>query len=395
MRITWDIFCNVIDNYGDIGIAWRLARQLAAEHDLAVRLWVNDLGAFHRLWPGIAPDVETQHNQGVEVRAWREPFPQVPPAQVVIEAFGCSLPVSYLTAMSTQSPPPVWVNLEYLSAEPWVKAHHGLPSPHPQLPLTKHFFFPGYEQGTGGVLVERDLAGRRDRFQHEEIASFWKRLGLDTPQPSRLAPSKMAGASSELRISLFSYENPALAGMLDAWALGSRPILCLIPEDKALTQVAAWLNEPALAAGALRQRGNLTLRILPFMSQDDYDRLLWACDINFVRGEDSCVRAQWAARPLVWQAYPQAENAHRDKLEALLLRYVEGLEAGGAEALAAVWRGWNGMDVNADMSQLWTELLEHKAALDRHAHSWCDRLVAAGSLAAKLVDFVERRINLG
>ncbi len=395
MRITWDIFCNVIDNYGDIGIAWRLARQLAAEHDLAVRLWVDDLGAFHRLWPGIAPDVETQHSQGVEVRAWREPFPPVLPAQVVIEAFGCSLPVSYLTAMSTRSPPPVWINLEYLSAEPWVKTHHGLPSPHPRLPLTKHFFFPGYEQGTGGVLVERGLAGRRDRFQHEETESFWKNLGLDTPQPSRLAPSKLAGASSELRISLFSYENPALAGMLDAWAAGSHPISCLIPEDRVLPQVAAWLHEPALAAGALRQRGNLTLRILPFMSQDDYDRLLWACDINFVRGEDSCVRAQWAARPLVWQAYPQAEDAHRDKLEALLLRYVEGLEAGGAEALAALWRGWNGMDANADMARRWTELLEHKAALDRHARAWCDRLAAAGSLAANLVEFVERRMNLG
>jgi uncharacterized repeat protein (TIGR03837 family) len=382
MGKSWDIFCKVIDNYGDIGIAWRLARQLAAEHDLAVRLWVDDLGAFHRLWPGIAPDVETQHSQGVEVRAWREPFPQVFPAQVVIEAFGCSLPAPYLTAMSTQSPPPVWINLEYLSAEPWVRTHHGLPSPHPRLPLTKHFFFPGYEQGTGGVLVERDLAGRRDRFQHEETASFWKKLGLGVPQPS------------ELRISLFCYENPALTGMLDAWALGSRPISCLIPEDKVLPQVAAWLKEPALAAGALRQRGNLTLCILPFMSQDDYDRLLWACDINFVRGEDSCVRAQWAARPLLWQAYPQTENAHWDKLEALLLRYVEGLEAEAAQALAALWRGWNGMDVNTDMPRRWADLLEHEAALDRHAHAWCERLVAAGNLTAKLVEFVEKATSI-
>ncbi|WP_187492385.1 elongation factor P maturation arginine rhamnosyltransferase EarP, partial [Pantoea agglomerans] len=26
MKVTWDIFCTVVDNYGDIGVTWRLAR---------------------------------------------------------------------------------------------------------------------------------------------------------------------------------------------------------------------------------------------------------------------------------------------------------------------------------------------------------------------------------
>ena len=30
MRVTWDIFCSVVDNFGDIGVTWRLARQLVA-----------------------------------------------------------------------------------------------------------------------------------------------------------------------------------------------------------------------------------------------------------------------------------------------------------------------------------------------------------------------------
>jgi hypothetical protein len=170
MRTRWDIFCTVIDNYGDIGIAWRLARGLAREHGLDVRLWVDDLQAFRHIWPAIDPSADAQSCEGVTVCAWRTPFGAPEPAQVVIDAFGCALPDAYLDAMSAQSPPPVWINLEYLSAEPWVAEHHGLPSPHPRLPLTRYFFFPGYTADTGGLLAEADLAARRAAFVQERNA---------------------------------------------------------------------------------------------------------------------------------------------------------------------------------------------------------------------------------
>jgi uncharacterized repeat protein (TIGR03837 family) len=204
MRVTWDIFCNVVDNYGDIGIAWRLARGLVREHGLVVRLWVDDLRAFQRIWPAIAMEADQQSCEGVAVCAWRMPFATTEPAQVVIEAFGCALPETYLTAMSEQSPPPVWINLEYLSAESWVAEHHGLPSPHPRLPLTKHFFFPGYTPHTGGLLVEADLEERRSMFLNTQVKAFWRQFGLDAPQ------------ADELRVSLFVYENSALPALLDA-----------------------------------------------------------------------------------------------------------------------------------------------------------------------------------
>src|SRR5574340_1688943 len=91
MRTSWDIFCNVVDNYGDIGIAWRLARGLAREHGLAVWLWVDDLSAFQRIWPAIDTGADQQVSEGVTVCAWRMPFKATEPAQVVIEAFGCAL----------------------------------------------------------------------------------------------------------------------------------------------------------------------------------------------------------------------------------------------------------------------------------------------------------------
>lgn len=377
MRTTWDIFCRVIDNYGDIGTAWRLARQLAAEHNVAVRLWVDDLHVFQRLWPAIRPDAESQQHCGVEVRAWGASFATAVPAQVVIEAFGCALPEAYLTAMSTQSPPPVWINLEYLSAEPWVATHHTLPSPHPSLPLTKFFFFPGYQKGTGGVLFERGLANQRDQFQREEIAVFWQGLGL------------AAAMGDELRISLFAYQNAALPDLLDAWAVGEQPITCLIPDGKLVPQLAAWLGESDLSVGEMRRRGSLELRILPFLNQDDYDRLLWACDVNFVRGEDSCVRAQWAQKPFVWQAYPQADNAHWDKLDALTYLYVQGLPEADANAVAALWQAWNG---RTDLVDAWSDFMKMKPALNVHAIRWASRLAATGDLAGNLVGFVGVRL---
>ncbi len=372
----WDIFCQVVDNYGDIGVAWRLARQLVAEHPINVRLWVDDLAAFKRLWPEINAQLETQICLGVEVRAWGKTLPPVRPAPVVIEAFGCALPEAYLAAMSMQAPAAVWINLEYLSAEPWVKTHHGLPSPHPRLPLTKFFFFPGYEVGTGGVLGERDLAQRREHFQREEAPAFWQNLGLPARRPS------------ELRISIFAYENAALIELLERWRQGAQPVTLLIPEGKIVPQLATWLDEPALPVGTHRRVGKLELHILPFLNQDDYDRLLWACDINFVRGEDSCVRAQWAQKPFIWQPYPQQQNAHWDKLEALNSLYVEGLPEIEADAITALWRAWNG---RGDLPRAWAAFIQVKVSIDLHAIQWTARLVAPGDLATKLVAFVEDR----
>ncbi len=381
MRTNWDIFCNVVDNYGDIGIAWRLARGLAGEHGPDVRLWVDDLNVFHRIWPAIDAAAAEQSCEGVTVCAWRTPFAAAAPARVVIEAFGCALPETYLAAMSTQSPPPVWVNLEYLSAEPWVAEHHGMPSPHPRLPLTKYFFFPGYTPATGGLLAEADLAARRDAFVQGGVLAFWRQLGLDAPHPDAL------------RVSLFAYENPALPALLDAWAADPSPVTCLVPEGRVIPQLAAWLSVADLQAGASHRRGALQLHILPFLDQDQYDHLLWACDLNFVRGEDSCVRAQWAARPLVWQAYPQADDVHWDKTNALLMHYTEGLDGAAARAVVGMWRHWNGMPDADDLAACWAAWRAQQAAIEAHAADWCERLGLAGRLTDKLVDFVENKLK--
>lgn len=376
----WDIFCTVIDNYGDIGITWRLARQLADEYGLQVRLWIDDLDSFRRIQPGIDPALERQSHAGVEVCRWFVPFPHVEPADVVVEALACHLPESYEQAMAARAVKPVWINLEYLSAEGWVAGCHGLPSPHPRLPLTKHFFMPGYTVGTGGVLKEAWLAGRRNAFQASRAAldDFWRSLGLPD------------GTRQETRISLFSYESTAIQSLFQSWSQSAEPIRCLVPEGRSLGDVAHFFGRTAVARGDCLTLGQLTVQVLPMLDLDGYDRLLWACDCNFVRGEDSFVRAMWSGTPLVWQAYRQEDGAHWPKIQAFLDSYCAGMDAVTADPLRRLWQAWN---EDGDAGPAWASFWQHRAYWLEHSVAWQASLDRVGDLAGNLVKFCNEKIK--
>lgn len=340
--VRWDIFCRVIDNYGDIAVSWRLAKQLVAEYGFQVRLWVDDMAPLTALCP--------EHEQyGVEVQPWQTDFPQLSPADVVIEAFACDLPASYLSAM--QQFPPVWINLEYLSAETWTADFHGQPSVLP--PLTKYFFFPGFTSQTGGLLREGHA------FLHSPATT------------------------GELRISLFGYENSSVETLLDAWSQSATPVICMVPQGKLLPQVQAWLGHHA-EYGA--NHGALQVQYLPFLPQDEYDDLLVSCDLNFVRGEDSFIRAQLAGRPLVWHIYPQAADAHLTKLQAFLELYCAQLPAEVATDVKSFHLAWN--QGHLDMAA-WSDFWRHQQILQKHALRWREQLLAQPDLTSNLVKFCE------
>lgn len=374
MAQRWDIFCNVVDNYGDIGVTWRLARQLAAEHGVQVRLWVDELTSLHRLAPEIDLAAAPQSCSGVEVRHWSKPFPAVTPADVVIETFACELPESYVVAMAARESKPVWINLEYLSAENWVTGCHRLASPHPQLPLTKYFFFPGFTRDTGGLLCERGLIQQRQAFQRDPAAraAYWQALGMPAPTPV------------DVRISLFGYENKGVPDLLAAWAGADYPVTCLVPEGRVVGDVSAFFGGAALVPGSILSKGNLQVRILPFTDQDSYDRLLWACDCNFVRGEDSFVRAQWAGRPFIWQIYPQQEDVHWTKLFAFVDIYSSDLAEDAAAGLHALWQAWNQQE---GVGEAWPMFWRHHVELGVHTRRWAAHLESLGDLASNLVQF--------
>ena len=369
------IFCKVVDNYGDIGICWRLARQLQREHGVLVTLWVDDLASFRRICPEVDVDAAAQRVQGVDVRHWRGQDDDYTPqdvADVVIEFFAVDIPPRYIEAMAVRSPRPVWLNLEGLTAEEWVEGCHRLLSMHPRLKLTKHFFFPGFTKQTGGLLREAGLESERAAFlgQPQQVRAFLSGLGLPDAE------------IDAYKVSLFCYPHAPVAKLFAAWQGGSERLTCVVPEGVATGAVEAFLGGPG-RAGAAVTRGNLTVHVLPFVPQPDYDRLLWACDLNFVRGEDSWVRAQWAGKPFVWHIYPQDENLHHKKLRAFLGRYAPDIDS-----LQNVMLQWNGAAANpADWPGLWSALQGDKARIESRSHEWQARMLENGDLAGNLLAF--------
>jgi uncharacterized repeat protein (TIGR03837 family) len=307
----WDIFCQVIDNHGDLGVCWRLARQLHAAGQ-AVRLWVDDASALR--W--MAPD---HARSGVEVLPWTQARPdtlaQLSVGDVWIEAFGCQIPEAFVAhGVAARTTALLWINLEYLSAENWVPRMHGLPSPimsGPARGWTKHFVFPGFTTETGGLLREADLCQRQAHFDHAAARQ-------------QLAPQLSAEA---WLISLFCYEPASLPDLLTS--LAGTPHQLLVTPGRPLAAVQA-----ALAQGCAEP----VWRALAHSDQGGFDELLWACDLNFVRGEDSLVRALWAGRAFVWHIYPQDDQAHHAKLEAFL----DWLQA--PSSLRHFHRVWNGLE---------------------------------------------------
>ena len=377
-----DIFCSVIDNFGDIGICWRLSRQLVAEHQLDVTLWVDDLVSFARICPLVQPAVTTQLIAGVLVRFWSTPLVELSPVEypdLVIEALACTIPATYLEALAVHQPQALWLNLEYLSAEDWVHGCHGLASPQQGLSLNKYFFFPGFTAQTGALLREHALVTRLDAFAADSAAQkqFWLQMGMSH------------ASDYDVKVSLFAYGQASIEDWLTQLCAGPQTTLLLVPEGVLANQLKQlW---PELASSSFAQRGQLRIDILPFMPQPQYDYLLAACDINFVRGEDSVIRAHWAAKPFIWQIYRQQEQAHQVKLEAFLAKYLAAAPASLQQLLLGLHRRW---DAELPLTELWPLLLENKDKIGLYNQEWRSFLMTHEDVASNLVRFAENKCKM-
>lgn len=378
---SWDLFCRVVDNFGDIGVCWRLARRLASM-GAAVRLWLDDVASLAVIVPDADPRAAHQSIDGIEVWRWTGEWFDVQPAQVCVEGFGCGVPDAYVAAMAAREPRTLWIVLEYLSAEPWVGGHHGLASPHPRFPVPRYFFFPGFQRGTGGLLREPDLTLRRDAWSDSSRAKYWADAGFEPPAADRRVAS------------IFAYHVSPLPALLEHWAAGAERWVAAIPAGKLAAAAAVWCGMREDGPGARGVRGAVEVRVVPFVPQARYDETLWSADVLFVRGEDSFVRAQWAARPFVWHIYPQEEGAHRRKLDAFLHTYCAGLPDDAAQAVREMWHAWN-QDGGAHVSlgPAWDGYWRCRDVLQSHAGPWADRIARAGELAENLAEFCRDKLK--
>lgn len=386
-----DVFCRIVDNFGDIGVSWRLVRQLQREHKWSLRLWVDDLTSFQRLEPRINLHALQQVIEHIEIIHWGDPAPDLIPYPIVLCSFSCDLPASYIAQLHQR--PALWVNLEYLSAETWVEGYHGLPSLRGD-GLSSHFFFPGFNANTGGLLRERDLLSQRDAWQKnlngqhqllERLGVSAKALAAWLPQPTASSASSEVGLRRQGEVhdvalppsiqiqaarllTLFCYPHAPVSQLLEVLCADLRASIVLIPRG-----VASELTSTRL--GPLQQ---VYIERIPFMSQPEYDQLLGMADLNFVRGEDSVVRALWAGKPLVWQIYPQTEGTHLVKLEAWLK--TSNLPAD----VQALFRCWNADNALADLPKAFEQALQPKAFTQ-----WSSDALALTHTLAQETDFAQ------
>ena len=368
--MLWDIFCRVIDNFGDIGVCWRLAADLASR-DQHVRLWVDDASALKWMAPGALQG----QCPGIRVLTWddasqAQTLHALGRADVWIEAFGCELPEGFVThhALDAQAPRPVWLNLEYLSAEAYVERSHGLPSPvlrGPAAGWTKYFFYPGFTEKTGGLLREASAQGS-------------KAAAAQPPAWLPDLPSSISKDTPVRRISLFCYEPSLLGPMLEALAAHGHPTQLLVTQGRAAQAVRALWDDHT-------QKGTLSVHFLPWLTQPEFDVLLRHCDLNFVRGEDSVLRALWAGKPFVWHIYPQEDGADQPKLEA----FMEQLQL--SAPVRDLHRAWNGMPgVSPNATPLQVLHPDSAMAWRAQVQTARDKLLKMEDLSSQLLQFVQK-----
>lgn len=361
-----DLFCDVIDNYGDAGVAWRIAKALAFERQLKVRLFINKpqtLSAFVKQLN--AEQLPQLIENKIQVRHWNDCLSEdVSP--VVIETFGCRLPERFEEKLCSALPTPLWINIEYLSAESWVEGCHLLPSPHPKFGIPKYFFFPGFTDKTGGVIIEHDLLDRQ-KYYSRQRENFLSSFNCD--------PSK-------LLVLIFCYPTAPLGPLIEALEKSQKKIQLLLCPGEASEQIIELLGD--------KPHQNLSFVSIPMVDQEKFDNFLFFSDLLIVRGEDSFVRAQLAAKPFIWNIYPQKDDVHIKKLEAFLNRIAPFL---GEKA--NTWVKAN-LDFNNNPSSLCESLpamIQSLQKLTADMLSWRTQLLKNKSLIDNLCNFINYKLK--
>jgi len=358
--MRWDIFCQIVDNYGDAGVCWRLARSLTSLHGQDVRIFCDDLPTLNLLASGVDPEIQRR----IDIQPWeashnnsRHP---VESPDVVIEAFGCELPDRYLAGLLIAPKKPIIINLEYLTAEPWIVDFHQKASPQAH-GIPKYFFFPGFQTNAGGILIDPipQESSLTEQLVPESLRTSWKLLRPNAK-----------------RISVFCYPGVPLLKWLED--------LATLDENFDIVLTHGQLEQLQFSSGhptkALVLPNSIQLISIPFVSQDEYDWTLSQCDFNIVRGEDSFVRAQLAGKPFIWHIYPQEDCAHETKLAAFLDLYLAeaSQELKHAVIAAMTWA----------IPSKWHHSIDD---WNTHSKAWRADLLKKqvdGGLAARLMSFV-------
>jgi uncharacterized repeat protein (TIGR03837 family) len=374
-------------------VCWRLARQLAAEHGCEMHLWIDDWHAARTLIGAALPyPPEPAVIESVMLHPW--PHTGTPGdllGDVLIEVFACRLPEPVLAQLRSRANKPLWINLEYFSAEPWVATHHGGSGPDPDggPGARRWFFIPGLGPDSGGVIRERALFEMRDAYVRTRLDGSPNKKQAESPIPPQSGgigdsahevclANRPGEQASPLRVLCFAYAHAPYSALLRA----------LAARGPAQLTLCGRYSQQAIDTVALAPYPTLSAVRPGFVPQPEFDRMLWSADCVFVRGEDSLIRALWSGKPMLWQIYPQDAQAHHVKLDAWLARYCEGWPDDLRAAYIGAHMAWNGIADAALFEPAWARLITDLPRWRVLSRARSDAWAREPDLAARLMAFV-------
>ena len=397
------ILCRVVDNYGDIGFVYRLARELSSLSSIEktqIRLIVSDLKSFNAmaLPPGISTSLAVQNYNGWKVIDWNAcaegkcEFTEQPP-KIILECFQCGRPEwldeILFSAQTTQTVQ--IVNVEYLTAEDWADDFHLLKSGTRSALVKKINFMPGFTKKTGGLVLDKNFVS----CVHSKTTAL---------ECLKKYASKKTVALIEdtnlFRVIAFSYErnfeNEARALSEFAKNSGRKVQVLLAP---------GLGNAPFKKAAAAFK--NISVYDLEYLPQLAWDALLTLADFSFIRGEDSFSRACLSGIPFVWHAYPQEEEFQLVKAAAVLKRMEPFFSAGNMSLVKNVWLSYNrkpSVKMCDEACKVYNEctdagyipllrILENYGGIKKSFGMFAQSLFANGNLAQKLLAFLQNSVQ--
>lgn len=382
---TLDIFCEIIDNYGDIGVVYRTAKELQKIFpESKIRAFLNRLDEFKKINSQVI-DLPSQNIDGIEYITFdylRDNANKLLTAQVIIEAFGCQIPEEYIEIAYDNSE--LLINLEYLSAEDWIEDFHLQSSPLGRGKLKKVFFMPGFTEKSGGVIADSNYLERIQRVL--ENKEFYEKKYLSDIEDRE---NKIVGT-------LFSYEKNFTPLLEDLKKL-DKDVVILAMGEKTQDSLRKILKNFSIEdfRNSLKY-GKIEIKFLNFLNQEEYEELINIVDFNFVRGEDSFIRAVLTGKPYMWHIYCQEEYAHMDKIEGFLDKYRRVIENFSDEDfllnMEKFFKDYNFRKENSLElgKESYLYFFENLAKIEKYNTIFRDFLIQKCNLINKLKDFIEK-----
>ena len=341
-----DIFCQVIDNYGDVGVAYRLAREFKRVYlNKKLRFIINQMEELNLI----------KKSEEIEIITYQDISKIENSADLIIESFGCEIPKEYMDRALKNSK--LIINLEYFSAEDWVDDFH-LQESFLGENLKKYFFIPGLSKKSGGILLDNEFLERKKKVTKNK-RYYLKKIGINEKY--------------DLIGSVFSYEKN-FDFLIEELKKLDKKILLLILSEKTQKNFIKYFDN-------VNNYDKIKFVKLPFFTYDKYEELLALCDFNLVRGEDSFVRALLLGKPFLWHIYPQEGNTHIKKLESFLEKYCPN-----NKELKETFINYN---INKDN---FSYFFKNFKGIQEHNKEYANYLIENCNLIEKLINFIE---NIG